>query len=360
MLHYPVFLLLSRSLFSRLHFKWGFIMKGINNYLKSKEDVSSIIDGVSNGLGEQLIAGLSGSAKSLLISILSESLNKPILFVTYQLVQAQQLYDDLVTFIGEEHVHLYPVNELIASEIAVASPELKSQRIESLTAWTNNKSGILIAPVAAIKRFLPPPAYWSNYQFSFQDGEIIDVDKDLSALVDMGYERVSMVTTPGEFSLRGGIIDIFPVTEIDPIRIELFDDEIDSIRYFDAETQRSLDKKKNIDIGPATELLLTNENILSGAQQLETALSETLKKLKTHEQKETLVESVGHDIERLKNLERFPEMSKYIGFLYNEPASLLDYLPKEGLIVFDEMSRIQETANHLDNEEGEWYSSLLE
>lgn len=335
-------------------------MKGINDYLKSKDDIESIIDGVSSGLNEQLIAGLSGSAKSLLMSILTEELNRPILLVTYQLVQAQQLYDDLVTFIGENHVHLYPVNELIASEIATASPELKSQRIDALTAWTKNKSGILIAPVAAIKRLLPPPTYWENYQLSLQDGEVIDVDRHLSSLIDMGYERVSMVTTPGEFSLRGGIIDIYPVTETDPIRVELFDDEIDSIRYFDAETQRSLEKKEKINVGPATELLLTNEDLLSGAQRLETALSETLKKLKTNEEKETLVESVEQDIERLKNLEHFPEMAKYLGFLYDQPASLLDYLPQKGLLVFDEMSRIQETANHLDTEEAEWYSSLLE
>lgn len=171
-------------------------MKGINQYLKSKDDIHSIIDGISNGLNEQLVAGLSGSAKSLLMSILTESLNRPILLVTYQLVQAQQLYDDLVAFMGEEHVHLYPVNELIASEIAVASPELKSQRIDALTEWSKSKSGVLIAPVAAIKRLLPPPSYWTNYQLLFQDEEVIDIDKKLAALVDMGViwrDRKSVV-----------------------------------------------------------------------------------------------------------------------------------------------------------------------
>src|SRR5699024_6571827 len=113
-----------------------FIMKGINNYLQSKEDIQSILSGISGGMKEQLVAGLSGSARSLLISILNESIKKPILIITYQLVQAQQLYDDLSVFMGEEHVHLYPVNELIASEIAVASPELRSQRIDSLGSWT--------------------------------------------------------------------------------------------------------------------------------------------------------------------------------------------------------------------------------
>ncbi|WP_010531214.1 transcription-repair coupling factor [Lentibacillus jeotgali] len=335
-------------------------MKGIHEFLRSKEDVSSVINGISDGMKEQLVAGLSGSARSLFVSIINKAFQKPVLLVTHQLAQAQQLYDDLAAFTGEEHVHLYPVNELIASEIAVASPELKAQRIEALTEWSKKDSGILIAPVAALKRMLPPTDYWARYQLDFQIDKQIDLDAYLSSLVDMGYERVSMVTTPGEFSRRGGIIDIYPVTETHPVRIELFDDEIDSIRFFDAESQRSLDKKTAVAVGPATEMLLTEEDRLTAAQRLEAALAESLKKVNSQEAKEKLAETIEHDIERLKNLEHFQEMYKYIGFLYSHPASLLDYLPSDGLVVLDEMSRIQETATNLDAEEAEWYSSLLE
>src|SRR5699024_1277832 len=242
-------------------------MKGINNFLHSTEDVQSILGGIHNGMKEQLVAGLSGSARSLLISIVNESINKPILLVTHQLTQAQQLYDDLSEFMENSNVYLYPVNELIASEVAIASPELKSQRIDGLTEWAEKKSGILIAPVAALKRILPPPSYWDKYQLRFTLGEEIDIDAYLSSLVDMGYERGSMVNSPGEFSIRGGIIDIYPVTEENPIRIELFDEEVDSIRYFDAGTQRSLEKIEQVRVRPATELLLNEEDILSGANR---------------------------------------------------------------------------------------------
>src|SRR5699024_10519352 len=120
-------------------------MKGIYSFLREKEDIQSIIGGIKSGLKEQLVAGLSGSAKSLLVSIVHESIDKPVLLVTNQLIQAQQLYDDLSEFLGEKNLHLYPVNEMIASDIAISSPELKSQRIEALTEWTKNKKGILIA-----------------------------------------------------------------------------------------------------------------------------------------------------------------------------------------------------------------------
>ncbi|HEX6593213.1 MAG TPA: transcription-repair coupling factor [Bacillota bacterium] len=334
-------------------------MKGIKEYLQSKEDIQTIITGISTGMKEQLVAGLSGSARSLLVSIINESMEKPILLVTYQLSQAQQLYDDLLTFIGEEHVFLYPVNELIASEIAVASPELRQERIDALTKWSRKESGILVAPVAAIKRMLPPPSYWQKYQLRFKTGEVIELKKSLQLLVEMGYENVSMVTSPGEFSRRGGIIDLYPITAQHPVRIELFDDEIDSIRYFNAETQRSLEKIEEQIVGPATELLLTEGDMISGAQRLESALALTLKTMKKSADKETLIEAIENDIDQLKSLEHFQEMYKYIGFLYDKPASLLDYLPAHGIVILDEMSRLQESATNLDTEEAEWYSTLL-
>lgn len=335
-------------------------MKGINAFLQSKEDIQSIIKGISGGMKEQLVAGLAGSARSMLVSAINEATKRPVLLVTHQLNQAQQLYDDLVEMTGESQVHLYPVNELIASEIATSSPELRSQRIEALTAWSEKKSGILIAPAAALKRMLPQPNQWSKYQLAFTNGEEINLKEYLSLLIDMGYEHASMVTTPGEFSQRGGIIDIYPLTEKHPVRIELFDVEIDSIRYFDADTQRSLDQIEEIIIGPATELLLTQEDILSASERIEKALAESLKNKTSKEAKNELLEIIEYDISRLKGMERFQEMNKYIGFLYKNPASLLDYLPNDGLIILEEMGRVQETATSLDTEEAEWYSSLLE
>jgi len=102
-------------------------VKGFNQYLESQKDVQSIISGIEGNLKEQLVAGLSGSARSMLVSALEAATKRPILLVTYQLVQAQQLYDDLTVLVDEDRVHLYPVNELIASDIAISSPELKSQ-----------------------------------------------------------------------------------------------------------------------------------------------------------------------------------------------------------------------------------------
>ncbi|GGF35696.1 transcription-repair-coupling factor [Halobacillus andaensis] len=335
-------------------------MDGIKEYLYPQDDIHSVVEGFQSGMREQMVAGLSGASRSVMISLLRESLERPVLVVTHQLIQAQQLYDDLAELSDKEQVSLYPVNELIASEIAVASPELRSQRIEALSQWLHQDSGILIAPVAALKRIMPPKHYWEHNMLPFRVGEEINLDGYLNRFVSMGYERTDMVASPGEFSVRGGIIDVYPLTAEYPYRIELFDTEVDSIRTFDSETQRSQDKFDFVQVGPATEMLLTEEDFTRASHKLEEALSHSLQKLTKSEAKETLTSYIERDIEQLQHRERFQEMYKYIGYFYEKPVSLLDYLPDNGLIVLDEMSRIQETAGRLDQEEAEWHNSLLE
>ncbi|CQR47480.1 Transcription-repair-coupling factor [Paraliobacillus sp. PM-2] len=336
-------------------------MKGIKDYLYHHDDIYSIINGLSSGLNEQLVSGLTGSARSLLVSILKESIDRPILLITHHLTQAQQLYDDLVKMSNSNnYIYLYPVNELITTEMAVASPELRSQRIQALTEWSQSEKGILVAPVAALKRMLPPKNYWSKYQLRFEIGRDISITTYINTLNHMGYNRVDMVSSPGEYSMRGGILDMYPITESNPVRVELFDEEVDSIRFFDAESQRSLEKQEYITIQPVTEILLTDQDLLAGAQRLENALADDLKKLHDPSAKEKLSQVITHDIERMKEQERFQELVKYIGFFYERKSSLLDYLPNNGCIILDEMSRIQEAALHLDQSDAEWHQTLLE
>src|SRR5699024_639085 len=140
-------------------------------------------------------------------------------------LHAQSLYVDMNELKESPRVYLYPVVELIAAEMAVQSREMRATRIQSLYSWLNSEDGTLIVPVAALKRLLPPKHYWDSYQFTLTDGESISIEEHLELLVEMGYERVDMVTSPAEFSVRGGIIDIYPSTVDYPIRLEIFDDE---------------------------------------------------------------------------------------------------------------------------------------
>ncbi|KHF28479.1 Transcription-repair-coupling factor [Anoxybacillus sp. BCO1] len=188
-------------------------MRGLRQYFMNHADMQSVAEGIRNGLKEQLVTGLSGSARSVFISSLYEETERPLCIVTHNLFQAQKIYDDLIQLVDEEEVFLYPVNELIAAELAVASPELRAQRLEVLNYWCERKKGIVIAPIAALRRLLPPKDVWERYQLHFRVGGQVDVERCLKQFVAMGYERVSVVSTPGEFSVRGGIIDIYPLLQ---------------------------------------------------------------------------------------------------------------------------------------------------
>ncbi|MCL6572998.1 MAG: transcription-repair coupling factor, partial [Bacillus sp. (in: Bacteria)] len=334
-------------------------MNGLKSLFLKQEDVHSVISGLEEGLKEQLIAGLSGSSRTVLTAAIYKQMQRPIMLVTNNLLQAQKLYDDIVNLLSEKEVFLFPANELIAAELSIASPELMAQRIEALNHWSMHNQGILIVPIAGLKKILPPKSLWKKYQLSLKLGEDIDIDKTLNTFVNIGYVRAEMVTTPGEFSVRGGIIDIYPLTEANPLRIELFDTEIDSIRYFSLEDQRSKEKISEISIGPATEILLEAENYRRISDKLEAELAHSLRKLKDDKAKMQLTQNISYELEQLKNGQKPVQVFKYLSLAYERANSLLDYLPSNGLVFIDEISRVQEMNDSLVKEEAEWYTSLL-
>ncbi|MGM8215707.1 transcription-repair coupling factor [Bacillaceae bacterium W0354] len=336
-------------------------MNSIKSYLLEQDDLSHIIEGLESGMNEQLVTGLTNTVRQLLVSLLYESMKRPILLVTHELSHAQKMYDELNALSNEENqVFLYPVNEWFAAELTTASPELKSERLDVWNRWNQVKTGIMIAPVAALKRALPPKNLLEQNGVKIKVGEEYPYEQFVSRLFDLGYKFVDMVTTPGEISRRGGIVDVYPLTEDFPIRIEWFDDEIESIRYFDADHQRSKEEVSSINISPAEEFLLSKEQLINGGEKLKKLLAKSLEKIKDSEEKEKLRESISYDIERLEQGEFFPDALKYISLFYNQLHSLLDYLPKETIVILDEMGRITETAERLDREEANFYTELLE
>jgi transcription-repair coupling factor (superfamily II helicase) len=334
-------------------------MQGLKALFSHQDDVQSVISGMDAGLREQLVAGLSGSARTVFLAAIYQQTKRPVLVVTHNLLQAQKLYDDLVNLIGENEVYLYPANELIAAEISISSPELKAQRIDALNHWSTKKNGMVIVPMAGLRKVLPPKELWSKFQMTFKIGEEIDVEAVLHRFVSMGYVRAGMVSAPGEFSVRGGIIDLYPLTSSDPIRIELFDAEVDSIRTFSLDDQRSKEKMKAVSIGPATENPIENEQMHRLVDGLEEGLSKSLKKLKDDKAKALMAQNVGYELEQLRNGQKPDQVFKYLSIAYEKPKSLIDYLPANGFLFVDEISRVQEMNESLSKEEAEWYTSLL-
>ena len=309
---------------------------------------------------QQLITGLTGGARPAFIQSVFKETNRPLYIVSPNLLQAQKLADDLASLVGEESVFYYPADEFIAADMTVASPELRAQRIATLDQMAKGEPGIYIIPVAGMRKYITPPAQWKKSFLPVAVGEDIDMDDWLSKLVAMGYTRSGMVTAPGEFAARGGILDIYPLYADSPIRLELFDTEVDSIRSFDADTQRSIEKLESVRILPAMEILLSAEERLKIAERLEDALANSLKKIKNPDLQELLMQNIQHDITMLKEGNLPDYINKYGSLLFDEPTFLGDYFTKDGIVLFDELGRIQEVMDVWEREEEEWFLSLIE
>ncbi|WP_318617482.1 transcription-repair coupling factor [Sporosarcina sp. YIM B06819] len=334
-------------------------MKALLELFLQEKEIRNLVEELEIGKDRQLIAGLSGGAKSVFFKTLQQSSSQPILIVSPNLLQAQRTYEDLVKMLGDSLVHLYPAEELIAADFSISSYELRAQRIDTLDHMARVGKGIYITPIAGIKKLLPAKERWLSSSLLTKIGDTLDITKWLDQLVSMGYTRQPMVTAPGEFALRGGILDLYPLNMEDPVRIELFDTEVDSIRTFFAENQRSTGKLTEITILPASEFVWATEDLVAVAGKLELALGASLKKMKDAEAKERLTLNMTGDIGLLKDGIIPENMLKYASFSA-EISSFESYFPGNGTILFDEIGRILEVAASLEAEEKEWMLALLE
>ncbi len=333
----------------------GNALKGFLERLQTSGDLQKL----TSSEGDRLVSGVTGSSRAAVLASLYEQSGGSQLVVAHNLLQAQKLYDDLLSFVDEEDVHLYPVNELISAEVAVASPELRSQRMEALNHWAENRRGIIVTPAAGVRRLLPPPQMWKEAQLRVETGTDLDLEAFMTRLVTLGYHREDMVGAPGEFSVRGGIIDVYPLTETHPVRIELFDTEVDSLRFFDVGSQRSLEQASAVQIGPAREILLTDEEYERGAEALQERLDTSVRAAREQSAKNRLAENIGSEIEKLKQRTPFEALYKYMSLLYDQPYTILDYMPEGTRLVVDEPGRAQETMDTLDREEADWQTAML-
>ncbi|GAC42452.1 transcription-repair coupling factor [Paenibacillus popilliae ATCC 14706] len=328
--------------------------------LSGERDIDSIVEGIRSGMKEQLVSGLAGSTRQVMMAALYHQLERPLLVVTHNMFSAQKVAEDLQECLSADQVLLYPANELIAAEAAISSPEVIAQQIEALTGIARGFRGIVVTPYAGLRRFLPARETVASSQLSIAVGDEVKLDSFLESLVSLGYERAERVEAAGEFSVRGGIVDLYPLTSPHPYRIEWFDDEIDSIRSFEAADQRSVEKLKQLNIPSAKEWIADKTRFAQAAEAASARLEEQLARMTDRQVKEKLQQEIGHDIERLRGSSYFSEMYKYVSLLYPERHTLYDYMPQDTLLLIDEPARVMETAKQLERDEAEWSTHLLQ
>lgn len=334
-------------------------MKNIHTQFKYDKDIEAITGGLDANFREQLVTGLSGTAKNIVFGQIVRETGRPIMVVTHSLLQAQKVLDDLAELLPDRKVSLFPVNDLIAAESSFASPEFRAARIEVLSDLAKKSDNIIVVPVAGLRKVLPSKSRWKSNLLTVGLGSDIDLDAFASHLAKIGYNRSHMVDTPGEFSIRGGIIDIYPLTEENPIRIELFDTEVDSIRSFNIETQRSINNLEEMLIVPTTELFITEQEAEGLADKIRLLAKKSITR-RSIEEEGFLEATVEADCEKLISRRSGDVLFKYFSLLEDETSDILNYFPENGIIVFDEVNKVFEANDQVEKDDAEYVTSLLE
>lgn len=310
-------------------------------------------------MSRQLITGLAGSAKTLLFAHAFKKLDKNLIILMPNLYYVNQLAEDLQHVLPAESIHLFPVDEVLSAEMAFSSPEARAERVATLNHLQQDEPGIYLLPVAALHKRLPDKETWSNAQLHWQIGDEIAVDSLPQQLVLMGYERTEMVAKPGEFSMRGSIVDIYPLTFEYPVRVELFDVEIDSMRYFEADTQRSIEKIEEVWLPPTSEQIYSQENLLDGINKIENLLEKKLATTAEPTERQFLHDYFGQLISEWQRNIPTDQAKFYADLLYPEHLSILDYFPQDSLLIVDDYQRIMETNREMEREAAEWHTQKI-
>lgn len=283
------------------------------------------------------------AARPYVVAALSRDLQRPLLYIAARIDRAQMLHETMRAYLGPDaNVLRFPAPSALFYERAPWAREIVAERLQTLTQLSSESSGkpLIVASTRALMQVTLSPRNFKLGTRTLKQAQTIDLDKLLSTWIGLGYQPATTVLSPGEFSRRGGILDIWPPASRDPVRIELFGDEIESLRRFDPATQRSQNVIESITAGPASEALARN-----GMHH-----SEHLQQWNLTRLPEDLQEQFEADRTALISGTPFRGIEFYLPYLHTQRASLLDYLPSDALIVFDDAAEIDDAWNELEEQ----------
>lgn len=309
----------------------------------------------------QLITGISGSARALLLAALQDKRSHPLLVVTDNMAHMQELADDLGGLVDADRVLQFPVEEVLAAEVATSSPNYRLQRVQSLAALAKQDNAIVVTTTAGLRRNVVSPQFFTQATLTVKAGGELDPQQARNQLSAMGYQLQKMVLRPGDFAIRGSIIDVYALNTTAPVRIDLFDTEVDSLRYFDASTQRSIKNVDEVEILPATDFILppdefdrVSQAVRDQYHQLTSQLTDTDDDIRQQVDNRFKPMLAALQQGRLTN-----DLQEFSNLVYPTAHSLLDYLPEDGVAYFDDLGRIKEAAKQQAAEDRSWLADKV-
>ncbi|MDI6710706.1 MAG: transcription-repair coupling factor [Bacillota bacterium] len=309
------------------------------------------------------VHGAGGSHQALLGAVLGRR-DKPLLVVTPGEKEALQIAENLGHLLPDRGVFLLPSWEILPVQVLAYSRHIIVPRLRALEALSRGLNPVVVAPVEGLARRLPPPAALRESVFSLRRGAEADPEDLRLRLVTLGYEAVARVEGEGQFASRGGILDVFPSTAAQPVRLEFWGDEIVSMRLFDPETQRSESEVEEVPVAPLHEVVVLDHGRWESARRaLEQDGAALLKKLKGAGREQDaayLGEHLPEVLARMEQRQYFPGIEEFLDYFYPEAVSFFAYLPPGTMALVAEPDRMAEVGQRFEQQRVQGYGSLLE
>lgn len=306
-------------------------MKTIKNFLDDLPELDQLQQGLSGG--HVLLSGVTPSFRPHLLTFLKEKKAGPLLVVTRNEHDGRKLYDQLVDLTDVE-ISPFLLDEFMTANVLSASSELRFERLQTLASLKESPNQTVITNVSALHRFLTPKDVLASAEISLTVGSIIEPEDLVKKALQLGYTRVSTVEAVGEFAVRGGIFDVFSKEVEHPVRIEFFDDEVETIRSFDVASQRSIEKIDRMDLTLLYEFYYEGSAVDRFKLRVKELLSKQLTTL-DRESKETLETVVNKDLLSIESFSTLDLTHQYLELMYDEPTTLLDYLEQPTVVWLD-------------------------
>ena len=324
--------------------------------LESKE-VKEAVNHIEKKKLPILITGCMDAEKSNIIETLSSAAGKRHrIIVAYDEIRAREIAADMKLY--DKKAMLYPAKDIMFFSADIHGNAIVSGRLEVLKRLIEDEaSTIVLSLEAGLDRVLPL-SYVKEKIVKLSVGDSYDITGLGRSLSELGFEKTSQVSGKGQFAVRGDIFDIFPLTEETPFRLEFWGDEIDSIRAFDVESQRSIENVDELLVYPATEIVIDEERKLAGLKRLNQEKEEVYKKLRA-EMKTEEAARLNSVVEEFKdNLEIYGGsfgIDSYINYFFDETVTFFDYFNEEDIFFIDEPIRIEEKGRAVSFE---WRESM--
>ncbi len=322
--------------------------------LEKNADFCRLEKNIREGVTPISVFGVSDGQKTHIASALAE--DRMILFVTQGISSAEKIKKDFEFYTGKKAVVFPGLDRIFGAQFQ--NGEVEMRRISALDSCINGASA-LIAPLESVVFNIMPPNVLKSLKIIIEVNKRYDIDELRKKLVNCGYHSVSQINSSGEFFIHGGIVDIFPKNSEQSIRIDFFDDEVESIRVVDPVSQRSVEKINCIEILPLSETCATDEIRQNAAKILSDEVVKFNKNCKNKEAVTFASDTFIPMAEKLKNGMFLSNSEQLMPYLYPQYTSLLDYVSSDALIVFDEVKILKERSENIEQEFSKNISDLM-